>query len=80
MRSRLVQTASDVLRGNPDDRGAAARWRMGVILSLVFCETVVLLGLALRFMGESWNIRGAFYGVGIFFLLAWTPRLELSPK
>jgi F0F1-type ATP synthase membrane subunit c/vacuolar-type H+-ATPase subunit K len=77
IRTRMVQPAEDVLRNNPEDAAAVGRWRMGVILSLVFCESVVLFGLALRFVGASWNVCGVFYGVGIFFLLAWTPRLEL---
>jgi F0F1-type ATP synthase membrane subunit c/vacuolar-type H+-ATPase subunit K len=80
VRARLVQPASEVLRNNPEDAAAAGRWRMGVILSLVFCESVVLFGLALRFIGASWNVCGVFYGVGIFFLLAWIPRLELPPS
>lgn len=78
IRSRFVQPASETLRSNPDDAAAVARWRTGTILSLVFSETVVLYGLALRFIGASWNICGIFYVVGIFLLLAWTPRLELS--
>lgn len=78
-RRRLVQPASERLRANPDDAPAAARWRQGVLLSLVCCESVALLGLALSFIGTSWNVCAIFYAVGIFFLLAWTPRLELPP-
>jgi len=80
IRSRLVQPAREALRSNPDDSAAARRWRSGVIISLMFCETILLFGFALRFLGGSWNVCGAFYGVGIFFLLAWTPRLELPPN
>jgi len=80
IRSRLVQAASEALHSNPEDSAAAARWRTGVILSLVFCETVLLFGFTLRILGGSWNVCGVFYGVGIFFLLAWTPRLELPPS
>jgi F0F1-type ATP synthase membrane subunit c/vacuolar-type H+-ATPase subunit K len=79
IRARLVQPASERLRSNPEDAEAAKRWRTGVILSLVFCETVALFGFSLRFIGGSWNVCGVFYAVGIFFLLAWTPRLELPP-
>ena len=80
VRARLVQPANEMLRNNPEDASAAGRWRMGVILSLVFCESVVLFGLVLRFIGASWNVCGVFYGVGIFFLVAWTPRLEFPPS
>lgn len=80
IRSRLVEPAREALRSNPEDAGAAGRWRTGVILSLVFAETVLLFGFALRILDASWNVCGVFYGVGIFFLLAWTPRLELPPS
>jgi hypothetical protein len=79
-RTRTVQPASEVLRNNPEDQVAVSRWRGGVIFSLVFCESVVLLGVALRFIGVSWSVCGIFYAVGIFFLLAWRPRLELPPN
>lgn len=76
-RSRFVQPAAEALRRDADDNSAAGRWRSGVIVSLTFCESVVLFGLALRFLGVPWKYSGVYYGVGILFLLAWTPRLEL---
>jgi len=79
-RARFVQPASESLRENPDDNAAAGRWRTGVIVSLSFCENLVLFGLVLRFSGASWNVCGVFYAVGIFFLLSWRPRLELPPS
>ncbi len=80
IRSRLVQPASEALRQNPEDAAAAGRWRTGVILSLIFSESIGLFGMTLRFMGGSWNLCGVFYAVGIFFLVLWTPRLELPPS
>jgi hypothetical protein len=79
-RNRLIQAASETLRNNPEDKSATAQWQRGVILSLVLCETVALLGFALRLTGAPWNICGIFYAVGIFFMLAWWPRLELPPN
>lgn len=79
IRIRMVKPAEEALRSNPEDGAAAARWRMGVVLSLTFCETVLLFGFALKILGASWNVCGVFYGVGIFFLLLWAPRLELPP-
>jgi hypothetical protein len=76
-RSRIVKPASEALRANPDDGAAAGRWRQGVVVSLVCCETIVLFGLALRFIGVSWNLCTIFYTLGIFLMLAWTPKLEL---
>lgn len=79
LRGRMVKPAEEALRNNPEDGPAAARWRTGVVLSLTFAETVLLFGFALRMLGASWNICAIYYAVGIFFLLAWTPRLELPP-
>ena len=76
-RRRIVQPAAERLSNNPEDSLAARRWRSGVLVSLVFCESVVLFGLALRFTGAGWNVCGVFYAVGIFFLLLWTPKLGL---
>jgi len=78
-RSRMVQPANEALSRNPDDDSAAARWRQGVIVSLVCCDSIVLFGLALRFVGVAWSKCSIFYAVGIFFMLAWRPRLELPP-
>jgi hypothetical protein len=79
-RSRMVQPASEQLRNNPEDKIAIGRWRGGVIVSLVFCESVVLFGFLLKLIGNSWSVCGIFYAVGIFFMLAWWPRLELPPS
>jgi hypothetical protein len=79
-RSRDVGPASEKLRENPDDASAAAAWRRGVLLSLTFCISIVLLGLALRILGAAWNVAGVFYAVGILLMLVWTPRLDLPPR
>jgi F0F1-type ATP synthase membrane subunit c/vacuolar-type H+-ATPase subunit K len=78
-RRRMVQPAAERLKRNSEDGGAAKLWRGGVIVSLVFCESIILFGLALRFLGANWSVCGIFYAVGIFLMLAWTPRLELLP-
>ena len=69
-RSRMVQPASELLRNNPEDKITIGRWRGGVILSLAFCESVVLFGLALKLVGNSWSVCGIFYAVGMSFVLA----------
>lgn len=79
-RRLIVQPAAERLSKNPEDSQAAGRWRNGVLVSLVSCESVVLFGLALRFIGAGWNVCGVFYAAGIFFLLAWTPKLDLLPR
>jgi hypothetical protein len=77
-RSRKITPAVEVLKKNPDDDEALALWRGGVVLSFAFCETLVLFGLLLKFLGASWNVAGIFYAVGLLLMLAWTPRLDVS--
>jgi hypothetical protein len=79
LRKTRIMPAEEILRSNPEDNAAALRWRGGVVVSLVFCESIVLYGLVLRILGVPWAVSGIFYAVGIFFLLAWWPRLELPP-
>jgi F0F1-type ATP synthase membrane subunit c/vacuolar-type H+-ATPase subunit K len=79
-RARNVQPAAETLRNHPDDPSAVRRWRAGVIMSLAFCESIVIFGLVLRFIGVSWNVAGIFYAVGTLLMLAWTPKLDLPPQ
>ena len=80
LRRRMVRPAADRLSKNPEDVQAAARWRSSVVVSLAFCESLVLYGLALWFIGAGWNVYGVFYAIGIFLLLAWYPRMDLLPQ
>ena len=78
--SKLVRPAAEQLQRDPNDKGATARWRAGVILSLVFGETVILCGLIMRILGVPWSIAGIFYGVGALLLIWFKPKLELLPE
>jgi hypothetical protein len=80
LRTRLVQASGEARRNNPEDPVALQQWRKGTIISYLLCQSVVLFGMALRIVGVSWNIWGIFYAVGILFLLAWTPKLDLPPQ
>jgi hypothetical protein len=80
LRTRLVQASGEALRNNPEDAVALQQWRKGTIVSYMLCESVVIFGMALRITGVSRNICGIFYAVGILFLLAWTPKLDLPPE
>ena len=79
-RSRHIRPSAEKLLINPDDASAARQWRRGVILTLVFCLTIVLLGLTLRIVGLTWKIASLFYAVGILLMLAWSPRLDLPAQ
>jgi len=80
LRSCQLTPSSEALRNNQEDAAAAKQWRSGTIVSLVFCETIILFGLALRIKGVPWSVCGIFYAVGILFMLAWTPKLDLPPE
>ena len=79
-RMRLVQPACQKLQADPEDTTAAIQWRTGLIISLAFCESVILIGLSLKFLGAGWNVAGIFYAVGVLLMLAWWPRLDLPPQ
>jgi hypothetical protein len=77
LRGKMVKSAAETLAQNSEDAGAAAKWSRGVLLSLVFCMSTILLGLVLRILGASWNVCGVFFIAGILLLLAWMPKLDL---
>jgi len=73
-RSRYVSASIEILRAQPENASALARWRTGNILSFAMAETVTLFGFALRYLGAPWNVAGIFFAVGLALLLLWTPR------
>lgn len=73
-RARYISAAVEVLRSDPANPTALAKWRMGNLLCFVFAETVTLFGLVLKFLGAGWNVAGIFFGVGLCLMLLWTPR------
>jgi uncharacterized membrane protein YgdD (TMEM256/DUF423 family) len=74
----MIKSSEESLRSNANDESALKKWRTGVIVSLVMASTIVLFGVVLKFMGETWNVASWFFIVGIVLLLAWTPRLDVS--
>lgn len=75
VRQLLVRPAGALLALEPDNAEAVTRWRTGTVLSLVMCETVVLFGLALKFLGAFIGVSGFFFAIGIVLLIFWTPRI-----
>jgi uncharacterized protein YejL (UPF0352 family) len=73
-RIRMLQPAAETLQEKPDDQTAVARWRVGNILSFVILDSVLLYGVALRFLGGTTWQSLPFYFVGIALMLAWWPR------
>ena len=78
MRGKQLEMATEVLRREPEDRSALARWRFANILSCAFAESVTLFGFALKVLGASWGIAGWFFAGGLILLLLWAPRLEAT--
>lgn len=80
LRSQYMGRSVEVLREQPADTAALARWRTGNIVSFTFAETITLCGLALKFLGADWRIAGPFFAVGLVLLLLWFPRLDIADR
>ena len=74
LRAQYISASEDILRAEPQNFPALAKWKVGNILSFVFAEVVTLFGLVLKFLGAGWNVAGIFFGVGLCLMLLWTPR------
>ena len=80
-RARLIAASETVLRSDPDDKAALAKWRTGNLLSFCFAETITLFGLMLKFLGFGWKAAGAFFVGGLILLLLWAPRkIQVLPR
>lgn len=75
-RKQYMDKASRALELDADPGKALAAWRVANIFSFVHAETVALFGLALKFLGASWNIAGPFFFVSFALLLWWRPRMD----
>jgi hypothetical protein len=71
---KLVSTAAETLRTNPEDQFALGRWRAGNILSCVLAESIVLLGFSLRFIGGTSLQSLPFYFTGVAMMILCFPR------
>jgi hypothetical protein len=80
LRSRILAPAVAALKAHPDDAVAWTRWRVGNIITFVFCESVALFGFALRMLGGTLAASAPFYAAAILLMLIWAPRLDLSDQ
>lgn len=78
LRLRILATAIEGIKARPDDTVAWARWRVGHILTFVLCESVALIGFALRLHGGRLVASLPFYAVAVLLMLLWTPRIDVS--
>jgi hypothetical protein len=81
LRQKLVFAPAAALISDPESTAILRKWRGGNIVSFVFAESVMLFGVALKFMGERWNIVAIFFAAGLLLLLLWAPRkIEALPS
>jgi len=76
-RRRYVKAAEEKLRTSPNDPVAIGQWRVGMILSFAFAETICLLGLMLKVLGAQWKFAGPFFAFAVLLMLLWVPRLDV---
>ncbi len=74
IRSRTLGPSEEILRTNPTDATALAKWRVGHIISLALAESIVLNGFVLKFLGAPWSIAGIFFAAGAALMLIFTPQ------
>jgi len=80
-RTRLIAASEAVLRSDPDNKAALAKWRTGNLLSFCFAETITLFGLMLKLLGFGWKVAGVFFAGGLILLLLWAPRkIQSMPR
>ena len=69
-----IRPALETLRLKSDDPPSLQSWRFGSLLSYVMLESVVLYGLAFRFLGGSRLESLPFYCAGIALMLVYWPQ------
>jgi hypothetical protein len=74
LRKQFLHAPATMLELQPEDQALLKRWRVGNVLSFCFAENVILYGVLLKFLGESWNVVALFFAAGLVLLLLWTPR------
>ncbi|HWZ98384.1 MAG TPA: hypothetical protein VN025_11540 [Candidatus Dormibacteraeota bacterium] len=81
LRERFIASAETVLRVDPENQPAMAKWRTGNLLSFCFAETITLFGLLLKLLGSQWKVAAIFFATGLLLLLLWTPRkMQVLPR
>jgi len=77
LRRKFLNGAEESLRKEPHDAKGLQLWRTGNIFSFAVAESVMLLGVAQKFLGARWTISGIFFALGLLLLIVWMPRLEM---
>jgi F0F1-type ATP synthase membrane subunit c/vacuolar-type H+-ATPase subunit K len=76
VRQAMVSRALETLQLHPEDSASAKRWFGGNMILFALCESVVVYGLVLRFIGATWIQVAPFYLAGIVLLILFRPRIS----
>src|SRR5690242_14324966 len=76
LRRKMLPSAFETMRSNPEDAPALGRWRAANVLSMVFALSVALYGFTLRFLGGSRLIAWPFFLASLVLMWLWRPHLE----
>ena len=74
VRQVIVGRALETLQLHPEDGASVKRWFSGSMILFALCESVVVYGLALRFVGATLRQAAPFYLAGIVLLILFRPR------
>ena len=74
LRRRVLMPATEVLRTQPEDQSALAKWRAGNIASWALSLSIALYGLVLRYTGFTLRQVLPFFAVGFCLILLLPPR------
>src|SRR6267142_2298416 len=74
VRQTMVSRALETLQLHPEDGASVKRWFSGNMILFALCESVVVYGLALRFVGATLRQAAPSYLAGIVLLILFRPR------
>jgi hypothetical protein len=76
VRRTLVSPCEVLLRENPDDTPALARWKAGYLILYALCETLAMCGLILRISGFTLSQVWGFYAGGFLLMILFSPPVS----
>ena len=79
LRRILVSGPAEVLRTEPGESAALARWKAGQVITWALAESIALFGVVLHFLGFPITQVAPFFVVGAVVILIFPPRaIELA--
>lgn len=74
LRKMLIGRAVEVLATDANNRAAILKWRSGEIATAALCESIVLLGLVVRFVGGTRVQSALLYLLGLGAMIVFWPK------